>query len=369
MGQKKKILLFGRGMVYERKKEVLFRDYEVEAFLDNAISESDDSVTDERTGVPVIHPASIARYPESPVVLLSYALGDMYRQLLDLGVSKKRIWFGVSMSPYDTFEKMLFESNGRLVPEGREIFYINEEQKLRVRVNSSDLGDLRKTLQENIRYPDAGKIIDCLPLHPLDDAYGMNRGTPVDRYYIEQFLESQKEWIHGTVMEIGDRAYTLKFGGDRVADSIVLHVDQAVPENHQIKGNFATGEGLKEESVDCLICTQTLPFIYDIHSAVNHMMRILRRGGTILMTVGGISQIIQYEKIHYGHFWSFTDQSLKRIFEENPEVDSVEIFTYGNVKTAAAFLYGISFEELSRTDLEPCDPSYQLIIGAVVRKK
>lgn len=356
-------------MVYERKKEALFRDYEVEAFLDNAIAESDDSVIDEKTGIPVIHPAGISRYPELPIILLSYALGDMYCQLLDLGVSKKRIQFGVSMSPYNTFEEMLFESNGRLVPEEREIFYINEKLGLRVRVNSSDLGELKKEFQGSIRCPDASKIINCLPLHPLDDAYGMNRGTPVDRYYIEQFLESQKEWIHGTVMEIGDRAYTLKFGRNRIADSIVLHVDQALPENHQIKGDFSTGEGLTEKSIDCLICTQTLPFIYDVHSAANHMIRILRQGGTILITVGGISQIIQYEKIHYGHFWSFTDQSLRKLFEENPEVDSVEIFTYGNVKTAAAFLYGISFEELNRTDLEPCDPNYQLIIAAVVRKK
>ena len=35
MGQKEKVILFGRGMVYERKKERLFLDYDVIVILDN----------------------------------------------------------------------------------------------------------------------------------------------------------------------------------------------------------------------------------------------------------------------------------------------------------------------------------------------
>ena len=132
---------------------------------------------------------------------------------------------------------------------------------------------------------------------------------------------------------------------------------------------MSTGEGLTEESVDCLICTQTLPFIYDVRSAADHIVRILKRGGTALLTVAGLSQIIQYEKMHYGHFWSFTEQSLRRLFEENAEVDCVDVVTYGNVKTSTAFLYGISYEELSRRDLDFNDPNYQLLVAAVIKKK
>lgn len=369
MKQKEKVLLFGRGMVYQRKKEALFKQYEPAAFLDNAVQPGKELVTDEETGAPVIHPSDIGRYPGYPVILLSYALGDMYGQLLSLGISEERILLGPALEPYNTFEKLLFENGGRLVFRNSKICYVNEKQGLCIQTNPSGLEDLKQELLGSSKYPDAQGLLKELPLYPLDDAYGMNRGTPVDRYYIEQFLEAQREYIHGTVMEIGDRSYTQRFGGERVTDSIVLHVAREDLKNRQIKGNFATGEGLTEESIDCLICTQTLPFIYDLRSAADNMLRILKKGGAALVTAAGISQIIQYERIHYGHYWSFTEDSFKRLFEENGDVDSVEVFTYGNVKTAAAFLYGISQEELDREDFAVSDSNYQLIIAAVVKKR
>ena len=60
---------------------------------------------------------------------------------------------------------------------------------------------------------------------------------------------------------------------------------------------------------------------------------------------------------------------MRRLFEGIAEVESVDVFTYGNVKASAAFLYGISSEELSREDLDFHDPNYQLIVAAVIRKK
>ena len=41
MEQKEKVILFGRGMVYQRKKESLYRRYEVIAILDNAVKPGD----------------------------------------------------------------------------------------------------------------------------------------------------------------------------------------------------------------------------------------------------------------------------------------------------------------------------------------
>lgn len=367
MREKEKALFFGRGMVYQRKKEALLHIYEPEAFLDNAVDQETEA--DEEMGIPVIHPEEIDKYPDLPVILLSYALGDMYQQLLNQGVAEERIRLGVSLEPYNTFEKMLFENSGELISKDGDIYYVNKEEGISIKTNPSDLQALKKELQGSSKYPDAQGLLKALPLYPLDDSYGMNRGTPIDRYYIEKFLEAQKKWIHGTVMEIGDRFYTQKFGGEQVTDSIILHVEKENAANHQIKGNFATGEGLTEESIDCLICTQTLPFIYDLRSAADNILRILKRGGVALITVGGISQIIQYEQIHYGHFWSFTSQSLSRLFEEIEAVDTVEIFSYGNVKTATAFLYGISYEELKQEELDIFDPSYQLILAAIIKKK
>ena len=38
--------------------------------------------------------------------------------------------------------------------------------------------------------------------HPMSDSWGFERGTPVDRYYIERFLERNADAIRGDVLEI-----------------------------------------------------------------------------------------------------------------------------------------------------------------------
>lgn len=368
MGQKEKVILFGRGMVYERKKERLFRDYDVTVILDNRASLEEDKA-DWENGVGIVNPAEIVRYAEGKIILLSYAVGEMYNQLRSLGVEEERIQFGVMVEPFNTFERMLFSGGGELAADGGEIFYRNEELGLYIKTDPSDLEGLTDLLKSTTLYPDSGGILKELPLAPLDDTYGMGRGMPVDRYYIESFLGCHKDLIHGRVMEIGDRMYTEKFGGERVGESVILHVEKELPEINQIKGDLSTGEGLEEERVDCLICTQTLPFIYDFPSAAEHIVKLLRRGGSALITAGGISQIIQYEKIHYGHFWSFTEQSLRKLFEDIEGVESVDVRVYGNVKTASAFLYGISSEELETEELDYQDSCYQVLIGVWVKKR
>lgn len=372
MRQKEKVILFGRGMVYQQKKERLYRDYAVVLILDNAVKEGAVDIVDEETGVRVMNPIDMSdtsQYSDTPIILLSYALGDMYQQLCKLGISKERILFGTMLEPYNTFERMLFGEGGELILKGEKIFYQNRRRNLFIKIDPSNLEKLMDNLKGTSLYQKSENIVKNLPLIPLDDTYGMRRGTPIDRYYIERFLDAHKKYIQGTVMEIGDREYTNRFGMGRIENSIILHVEKEIMENNQIKGNFATGEGLEEDSIDCLICTQTLPFIYDVYTAADNIVKILKKDGTALITVAGISQIIQYEKLHYGHYWSFTEQSLERLFENNKDIASVDVITYGNVKTSTAFLYGISYEELEKKDLDYQDPNYQLIVAAVVRKK
>src|SRR5215210_7162112 len=46
---------------------------------------------------------------------------------------------------------------------------------------------------------------------PLSRYFGFDRGLPIDRYYIENFLARQAEDIHGRVLEIGDNSYTQRY--------------------------------------------------------------------------------------------------------------------------------------------------------------
>src|SRR5262245_30811636 len=57
---------------------------------------------------------------------------------------------------------------------------------------------------------------------PFSTAWGFDRGTPIDRYYIEAFLDRHSPDIIGRVVEIKDNTYTEQFGKHFVTESYVL---------------------------------------------------------------------------------------------------------------------------------------------------
>jgi SAM-dependent methyltransferase len=135
--------------------------------------------------------------------------------------------------------------------------------------------------------PDLG---DLRRLTPIDPGFGLGRGKPVDRHYIEDFLRRHADDIRGRVLEVGEDAYTVEYGGRRVTHSDILHADDSNPRATLI-GDLAAGDALPGDAFDCFICTQTLTYIYDVQGAVQTIHRILKPGGVLLATVPGISQM------------------------------------------------------------------------------
>lgn len=205
---------------------------------------------------------------------------------------------------------------------------------------------------------------DLRRLQPLGRNFGWDRGgLPVDRYYIEAFLSRHADDVAGHVLEVRDAAYTRKFGGDRVERSDVLH---PVPGNPAatIVADLAAADrsALPDDTFDCVILTQVLPFIRDVGAALRTVHRILRPGGVVLATVPGISQIVRLDMDAWGDYWRFTSLSARRSFEQAFPGGEVRVEAHGNVLAAAAFLYGVSSRELKPEELGHCDPDYEVLI-------
>ena len=204
-------------------------------------------------------------------------------------------------------------------------------------------------------------------LNPVSDQFGFDRGTPIDRVFIENFLENHSNLISGEVLEIADNAYTVRFGADSVTRSHVLH---AVDGNRQatLVGNLETGENIPSLAFDCILLTQTIPFLYDARAAISHCFRALKPGGVVLVTLPGISQISRYDSDRWGDYWRFTPQSAERLFREAFPGDSVEVKAYGNVLVACAFLHGLAAHELREKELWHEDQDYPVLITVKATK-
>jgi SAM-dependent methyltransferase len=203
-------------------------------------------------------------------------------------------------------------------------------------------------------------------LTPISRVFGLDRGKSICRYYIEDFLRQYSNDICGCVLEIADNNYTRAFGGERVISSEVLHVQEN--QRATIVADLTRSNSIASDTFDCIILTQTLPFIYDLHSAIMTLHRILKPGGVLLATLSGISQISRYDMDRWGDYWRFTSLSARKMFEEAFPAANVDIEAYGNVLSASAYLYGFAAEELSRKELDHRDSDYEVLITVRARK-
>jgi SAM-dependent methyltransferase len=200
-------------------------------------------------------------------------------------------------------------------------------------------------------------------LTPISRIFGLNRGLPIDRYYIEQFLSACILDIRGHVLELGDNFYTRKFGGDRVTRSDVLHVTEGNREA-TIVADLTSADNVPSDMFDCIICTQTLQMIYNARAALHHLYRTLKPEGVLLATSHGISKIGRREGIDsWGEYWRFTSQSTRRLFEELFPAANITIKIHGNVLAATALLHGLAAEELRQEELDYFDPDYEVLIA------
>jgi SAM-dependent methyltransferase len=210
---------------------------------------------------------------------------------------------------------------------------------------------------------------------PVSRSFGFDRGLPIDRHYIEDFLGRHGGWpgyaggdITGRVMEVGADTYTRRFGGDRVERSDVLHVS-ADNDAATIVGDLATGAGVPHDRFDCVICTQTLNVVFDVRAAVKTLHGCLAPGGVLLLTVAGICQAARPDRDLWGDYWRFTPTSVRRLLEERFAAADVRVEAYGNLATAVAFLQGRASEELGRDELGVRDPDYDILIAARARRQ
>jgi SAM-dependent methyltransferase len=222
----------------------------------------------------------------------------------------------------------------------------------------------RRRLARLAVWPPVGwvRFGDLRRLKPISSDYGNSRGLEIDRYYIEKFLSENSADVHGHVLEIKHNSYTVKYGGDRVTKSDVLHPVDGNPDATMI-ADLTKADQLPSNVFDTIIFTQTLQVIYDIHTVIATLHRILKPGGVLLATASGMAKLSLEDFDRWGEYWRFTSQSARLLFEERFGVGHVSVQAYGNVLTAISFLEGLAVEDLKKSDLDAADRAYEVLIA------
>lgn len=204
---------------------------------------------------------------------------------------------------------------------------------------------------------------DFRRVRPISDFWGLDRGRPVDRFYIEAFLTRFASDIAGRVLEVENPGYSSLYGGKKVSCIDVLDIDESNPKATVI-ADLSNGEGIPDNAFDCFILTQTLQLIYDVRGAIKSSFRLLKPGGVVLATMPGITPIPIRDEASKIWYWSFTTNSVSRLFSEAFGEENVQVDAYGNVLSATSFLWGLSQGDLTEEELQFHDSAYQVTIAA-----
>ena len=194
---------------------------------------------------------------------------------------------------------------------------------------------------------------------PLSERWGFDRGLPIHRYYLEEFLQAHATDIRGACLEFHSAGYTRRFGGAAVTRADVLHLDDSNP-RATIVADLTKHNDIPSNRFDCIICTHVLHLILELERAVTEMHRILRPGGVLLVAVPQLSMCDP----SFHELWRFTPEGLHVVLARGFGSGTVQARAYGNSLTSAGEIRGLPANEFRKSELDYHDPRFGIEVCA-----
>lgn len=201
---------------------------------------------------------------------------------------------------------------------------------------------------------------------PFSGRFGRDRGTPIDQYYVEQFIAANQWRISGHVLAVGDDTHAMRYGRgvDRVEVIDIVHSNLAAT----LLADLAEMGSLEEATYDCAIITQTLHYIPDAAAALKNVWRSLKPGGHLLLSVPGVAR--RDSDFASSEAWRFLEPGLRHLVEFSctPAPVGAELRSYGNLRASIATLLGLAAQELTGDELSATDNDYPVVVTLVATK-
>ena len=196
---------------------------------------------------------------------------------------------------------------------------------------------------------------------PFSSTYGFERGTPIDRHYLHQFLTAHRDLVTGRVLEVQTTAATGRYGQAVTrADTFDIVPDFAPT---YLCDFTAADLPIPARAYDCLLLPNTLPHFRDLDGGLVNARRVVRPGGTILASAAGLLPLTG----DVADYWRFSpDGWRERLTAAWPGCD-ITVEGHGNCLAAIAAQLGLALEELSAAELDAVDPRFPVLTTILCR--
>lgn len=195
---------------------------------------------------------------------------------------------------------------------------------------------------------------------PISNIYGFDRGKPLDRFYIESFLENNKKDVRGVCLELLNNEYTKTYGRNNVEESVILDIEKGNAKATLIS-DLRNLKEVGDNTFDCIILTQVLQFIDDVDSAISECYRTLKPEGVLLATMPSVSRV-DCTSGEAGDYWRFTTASANFLFGKKFKKEKIFVSSQGNARVGLYFYAGLAEEDTPRELLYVNDKNFPLII-------
>ncbi|PLZ81071.1 class I SAM-dependent methyltransferase [Fischerella thermalis] len=206
---------------------------------------------------------------------------------------------------------------------------------------SLDWGDLKKTV-------------------PICQAFGLTRGTPVDRYYLRKFIDDIHPQVVGNILEVGGTPKDKDFYQMNPGSSYRILNLESGP-GVDIVGDVHDVSVIKPNSLDSVIIFNVLEHCYAPWIAIENIHTWLKEGGKCFAMVPNAIRVhatpVDYWRPLPDAFaWMFRNFSQQKLY------------VYGNPITVIASYHGIAVEELTPEELDAFHPDYPVATCIVAEK-
>ncbi len=191
---------------------------------------------------------------------------------------------------------------------------------------------------------------------PFSRQFGFERGTPIDRYYLDRFLDANRSLIRGDVLEIQYASYAKRFGTDlKRVDTLDI---EALHKPTFLCDLADAGAVVPDASYDCFLLPNTLNHLSALDACLRQALRIVRPGGVILASTVGLVPLVS----DVPDYWRASAQGWREIAARAWPGCAVEVESHGNCLAATAAMMGLAHEELTQQELDAHDGRYPVLI-------